>query len=77
MDPLLAELASSSIHLTREMLPPVSQALPAYIDPGSGGLIVQLLVAGLIGGAFVARSYLARVGIRLRRLFSRGGAPRD
>ena len=77
MDPLLADLASSSIHLTREMLPPVSPALPAYIDPGSGGLIVQLLVAGMIGGAFVARSYLARMGTRLRRLFSRGDSPRD
>ncbi len=77
MDPLLAELASSSIHLIGEMLPPVSPGLHAYIDPGTGSLVVQILIAGLVGGAFVAKSYWARIGTRLRRLFSRDGDRRD
>ena len=76
-DPLLAELASSSVHFIGDMLPPLSQDLPSYIDPGTGSLAVQILIAGLVGGAFVARSYWTRIATRLRRLFSRGNAPRD
>lgn len=77
MDQLLVELASSSIHLTAEMLPPSSPDLASYIDPGTGTLVVQFLVAGLLGGAFMARSYWMRIGARLRRLFSRDGGRRD
>lgn len=77
MDPLLAELTSSSIHHIGEMLPSVSPGIPAYIDPGTGSLAVQILIAGLVGGAFVARSYWLKIGALVRRLFSRDGDRRD
>lgn len=33
----------------------------AYIDPGTGALIWQLLLATAVGGLFYARSYLRRL----------------
>lgn len=39
--------------------------LDAYIDPGSGALIWQALVAGFVGAAFYFRRFFSR-------LFSRG-----
>lgn len=43
----------------------------AYIDPGSGALVWQLIVSAIFGGLFVARKALWRVlkmlGIRKRR----------
>jgi membrane associated rhomboid family serine protease len=39
--------------------------LAAYIDPGSGALIWQALVAGFVGAAFYFRRFFSR-------LFSRG-----
>jgi hypothetical protein len=40
----------------------------AYVDPGSGGMLVQLLLGGVAGAALIARLYwqrlLKRIGIR-------------
>jgi hypothetical protein len=40
----------------------------AYLDPGSGGMMVQLLLGGFAGAAVLARLYwrqlLIRVGLR-------------
>jgi hypothetical protein len=33
----------------------------AYLDLGSGSLIFQFLVASLLGGAYMARSYLKKI----------------
>ncbi len=35
------------------------RSLKAYADPGSGALIWQVLVAGLIGGLYYARKIVA------------------
>ena len=44
----------------------------AYIDPMSGAIILQVIVAGVIGcGAFFRRSIMATI----RKLFRRGDAP--
>jgi hypothetical protein len=32
-----------------------------YIDPGTGGIILQVIVAGLAGGAFYFRRALGRL----------------
>ena len=37
----------------------------AYIDPGSGTLIVQAILSGVFGFIFIARKAIARVGARL------------
>lgn len=44
----------------------------AYLDPGTGSYILQLLVAGLVGGAFVIKMFWSRIQTFFRRLFSRG-----
>lgn len=41
--------------------------LQAYIDPGSGALIWQALVAGFVGAAFYFRRFFSRIFSRDRR----------
>lgn len=51
-------------HLTRGL---------AYLDPGSGSFILQLIIATLLGAAFLLRGYLRRAYNFIRNLFSRRG----
>jgi hypothetical protein len=39
----------------------------AYLDPGSGSFILQLLIAGILGGLVALRMSWARIKARLRR----------
>lgn len=43
----------------------------AYLDPGSGSYLLQLLIAGLLGGFFVVRSSWDKIKSFFRNLFSR------
>lgn len=43
--------------------------LLAYLDAGSGSVILQAIVAGVAGGGVVARLYWSRV----KRFFARAG----
>ena len=40
----------------------------AYVDPGSGGMLIQLLLGGFAGAALIVRLYwqrfLKRIGLR-------------
>jgi len=38
----------------------------AYIDPGSGSLLIQALIAGLVAAPFVLRQQIARLVRRMR-----------
>ena len=49
----------------------------AYLDPGSGSFLLQLLIAALLGGAFLFRSYLKKFFGFVGRLFSRGKPTQD
>lgn len=40
---------------------------PAYLDPGSGSFILQLLVAGILGGLVALRMSWAKIKARLTR----------
>ncbi len=42
----------------------------AYLDPGTGSFLIQLLVATLLGAAFFLRSYIGKAFSAVRRLFS-------
>jgi hypothetical protein len=42
----------------------------AYLDPGTGSYIWQLLVGGLLGGLFAAGVFWRRTLVFLKRLFS-------
>lgn len=49
----------------------------AYLDPGSGSYIVQLLLASLMGALFVLGVYRKKVTDFFRRLFSRDKSDKD
>ncbi len=44
----------------------------AYIDPGSGSYILQLVIAGLLGAGFAVKIYWKRIRAFFGSLFSRG-----
>ena len=43
----------------------------AYLDPGSGSFILQLILAILLGAMFVLRSYWAKIRDAIKKVFSR------
>jgi hypothetical protein len=45
----------------------------AYLDPGTGSYIFQLLIAGVVGLAFVIKVFWGRIKGFFTRLFSRTG----
>jgi hypothetical protein len=45
----------------------------AYLDPGSGSFILQLILATLLGGLFLIRGYWTRVKSFFSRLLHRDG----
>lgn len=49
----------------------MSQPL-AYLDPGSGSYLLQLLVAGALGALFVLRGYIGRFKDYLLRKLGKG-----
>jgi hypothetical protein len=48
-------------------LGPVSRPT-AYLDPGSGSYLLQLLIAGLLGSAFVIRASWGKIKAYFRRV---------
>ncbi len=44
----------------------------AYLDPGSGSFLIQLLIAGLVGAGFLIKAYWKKI----KKLFKRS-APED
>jgi hypothetical protein len=55
-------------------LPSVAQA---YLDPGTGSYVVQLLIGGLLGGLFALGVFWRRVLAFFRRLFRRGSSDEE
>jgi len=39
----------------------------AYLDPGSGSFLVQLLIAGLVGAGFLIKTYWKKIKGLFRR----------
>lgn len=53
---------------------PVANELPlvlAYLDPGSGSLLLQVLIAGMFSSLFFFKSSLVTVRTSVGRLFKR------
>jgi hypothetical protein len=48
-----------------------TQAPLAYLDPGSGSYLLQLLIASALGGLVILRLYWSRVISFFRRLLGR------
>ena len=49
----------------------------AYIDPGTGSLIFQMLLAGLIGILFAIKVYWRKIKAFLGNRFSKRGREQD
>lgn len=47
----------------------VAWSVHAYIDPGTGSLIIQFLIAGAVGGPFLVKIYWKKVKAFLSKLF--------
>jgi len=43
----------------------------AYLDPGSGSYILQILIAGLVGGLFTVKTFWLQIKTFFTNLFSR------
>ncbi len=43
----------------------------AYLDPGSGSYLLQLLIASLVGALLALRVYWSKVKAFVKRLFGR------
>jgi hypothetical protein len=50
---------------------------PAYLDPGSGSFILQLILATILGGLLVLRSYWNKVKDFFLKLFNRNPGEDD
>lgn len=48
----------------------IPQMAMAYIDPGTGAYIFQILIAGLLGAVFVIKTYWQKILAVMKRLFS-------
>ena len=49
-----------------------SQNVYAYLDPGTGSYILQMLIATVVGGLFVAKLYFQKLKGFLEKIFSKG-----
>jgi len=47
------------------LIPPLK--VHAYLDPGSGSFLIQLLIAGLVGGAFLIKGFWGKIIAFFRR----------
>jgi hypothetical protein len=46
---------------------------PAYLDPGSGSYLLQLILAGLLGAGFAVRMFWGRI----KEFFRRGSSEEE
>jgi len=59
-----------------ELQPLLSSRAPfAYLDPGSGSFILQLLVAGILGGLVALRMSWSKIKARFTRKSGLGEQP--
>jgi hypothetical protein len=49
----------------------LSAPAAAYIDPGTGSIVLQMLVAGALGAAFAVKRFWRRIAASLRSAFKR------
>jgi hypothetical protein len=49
----------------------------AYLDPGSGSFILQLLIAAILGSIIALRAYFGKIKNFFQRTFSRKDTEED
>lgn len=60
MDTILHNLLNTGL-----FIPPLRAH--AYLDPGSGSFLLQLLIAGLVGAAFIIKGFWGKIKAFFRR----------
>ncbi len=43
----------------------------AYLDPGTGSIIIQALIAGFVGAVFIIKIYYRKIKIFFANIFSK------
>ena len=43
----------------------------AYLDPGTGSFMLQMLIAGILGGLFAIKTYWAKIKIFINKIFNK------
>ena len=71
IDKSRTSLTTSGLLLSVHLLPWASQNIHAYIDLGTGSLVIQVLIASFLGGLFLLKVYWAKVRVFFRNLFSK------
>jgi len=60
----------ASLALACVALMTICQSANAYIDPGSGSYLLQILFAGILGAAFMAKTAIANLKAAIVRRVS-------
>ena len=64
-------LAPGDVHASVSFLPLTFQSAHPYIDPGTGSLIIQALIAGAVGALFLLKTYWLKVKVFFKNLLSK------
>jgi len=51
------------------LLGPLANQADAYIDPGSGSYLFQIMLASLVGAAFAVKAYWIKIKEFLKKIF--------
>ena len=49
----------------------------AYLDPGTGSFLIQMLIAAVLGSAFLLRGYIVKGFKAILKLFGRSESTKD
>jgi hypothetical protein len=49
----------------------------AYLDPGSGSFLIQLLIAALLGGLFLLKAYWGKITTFFKRVTNKQNTTED
>ncbi len=49
----------------------ISGIILAYLDPGSGSYLIQILIAALLGGGFAIKAFWKQISAFFRKLFKK------
>ncbi len=59
----------NALILTESIISPL-KTIYAYLDPGSGSLILQLILAAVLGGLLLLKSYWKKIKDGVKGLFT-------
>lgn len=71
LNKLRTRLTASSTLLCVPLLPFTSQNIQGYIDPGTGSLVIQVLIASFVGALFLIKIYWKKLKAFFSNLFSK------